>query len=94
MRELQRGIADIIKEVAEDPDQYSMWAVATDLIAKVRDYLIDEAAEVPENPYQKTYHFIYVRITRAEIAERLYEAYEKAQQDMLAAGYRKVREEK
>jgi len=39
--------------------------------------LIDEDAELPENPYKKTFYFNYVRITEAEIAERLYEAYEK-----------------
>jgi len=54
--------------------------------------LIDEDAELPENPYKKTFYFNYVRITEAEIAERLYEAYEKGQQSVIDAGFRKVKE--
>ena len=91
--DLRQAIIANIEEVIGDPEEYDLGKVAGDLIARVRAYLIVDA-ELPENPYKKTFYFNYVRITEAEIAERLYEAYEKAQQDMLAAGWRKVKEEK
>ena len=94
--DLQREIVSTIEEVAGDPDEYSMWTVATNLISKVRAYLIVDA-ELPENPYEQVDGY------RADIAyddgdtdivaeAAHYRAFSEGQQSMLAAGWRKVKE--
>jgi len=96
---LRQEIIQVIDEVVGDPDEYSLAKVADDLIAKVRAYLIVENAELPGDPYKAIDGYrsdcAYDDGETDIVAEAAHHtSYSEAQQDMLAAGWRKVREEK
>jgi len=89
--DLQREIVSTIEEVAGDPDEYSMWTVATNLISKVRAYLIVDA-ELPENPFHITLGTAKLAPFEHGIQHGRREGYERCKKDVKAAGWRKVKE--
>lgn len=78
---LRLAIIASIEEVMGDPEEYDLHKVADDLIAKVRAYLIDEDAELPENPYRRGIGYA-----------DLHGAFFEGQQSVVDTGFRKVRE--
>lgn len=75
------------------PEEYDLSKVADGLIAKVRAYLIDEGAELPENPQTEHYYAVLIGDDLSLAAVTAREAFSDGQQFMLAAGFRKVRKE-
>jgi len=81
---IRQYIAGMIEIISENPGQCNPGIVADDFIARVRAYLIVDA-ELPENPYREQPTILVHGID-------VFRAYSHAQQDMLAAGWRKVKE--
>jgi len=86
--DLRQAIIANIEEVIGDPEEYDLGKVAGDLIARVRAHLIDEDAELPVNPFLK----LVAAASYTQYENGKYFGYAHAQQDMVDAGWRKVKE--
>jgi len=88
---LRHEIVKVLYEVLSDPDDYDYAKVADDLISKVRACLIEEDAELPRNPYEYGQERLITLLDSSLHAAKAL-SYLKAQEDMKAAGWRKVKE--
>lgn len=88
-KEIQQSIIDTLEAAVGGHIDHDLARLVVDgLIARVRAYLIDEDAELPENPYKGDHQGSFFQFSWWDMGR----AFLQGQQSVVDAGFRKVRE--